>query len=465
MNILFIFPPGRGFRIADKKTFPVNPYSPPLGILYLSKILEKNNHNIKVLDFTAEEVKIKKLRKLVFWSDIIGMTIITSSFEKTKELAKFITKIKKKRPLLIGGPHCALDPKRALQDFKADICVRWESEQNILPIIEYFNNTREISEVPGIYYLDDTGKINKTDDLEFIKNLDNIDFPSRKLVEKYDYGFTLGQKMTKGKTTAIITTRGCPYNCKFCSYNAINPKYRERSVKNVIDELKEIKHQGFKTVIIVDNNFLANKKRVSKIMDEIIENKLNLHFWIMAARVDSAHPALYKKMKRAGVKFIAFGIESANQKILDFYNKKITPNQIRYAVNLSHNMGFITSGSFIFGAPMETKEAIEQTINFACDLPLDIAHFLTLGYYRGAPLWEKAVKEGKISLEEYIVDADSRRNLSLFSKEELNNFCLYANKRFYFNPKYLFRQFFKAIKKIDFCFVKAGLRMFLIKEE
>ncbi len=465
MNFLFIFPPGRGFRIADKKTLPVNPYSPPLGILYLSAILEKDGHSIEVLDLTAENVEREKLKSLISWSDVIGLTICTSSFEQSKELAKFIRNIEKNKPFLIGGPHCALDPEDALMDFDSDICVKWEGEQNILDIVDALNGKKDLSAIKGICYCDKKGLIKKTADLDVIKDLDKIVFPARHLVEKYDYGYILGQKMTDGKTTSIITTRGCPYNCRFCGYNAIDPCYRERSVENVIKELRKIVKDGFETVIIVDNNFLANKKRVGKIMDKVIENNFNLNFWVMAARVDSADPVIYKKMKDAGVKFISFGIESANQKVLDFYNKRTTPDQIRNAVHLSHKMGFITSGSFIFGAPMETKEDIEDTIRFARSIPLDIAHFLTLGYYRGSEMWDEAVKNGKVRSDEYIVDADSNRGLSKLSKEELNDYCLYAHKKFYFNPKYLFRQIFRAFKKWDFRFIKAGLRMFFIRDD
>ncbi len=463
MKFLLIFPPGRGFRIADKKTFPVNPYSPPLGILYLSTILEKDSNEIKILDLTAENIDEEKLREEISWADVVGITICTSSLEESRDIAKTIRKYLDKRTFIIGGPHCALDPVDAINDFKADICVKWEGEEIILDIADAIEGRKDFSKIPGICYKKN-GEVKKTEVIDVIKDLDSIMFPSRHLVEKYDYGFMLGEKMTKGKTTSIITTRGCPYNCRFCGYSAIDPIYRERSIKNVVEELKEIIKMGFKTVIIVDNNFLANRKRVGKIMDKIIENKFDLDIWIMSARVDSADEELYKKMKKAGVKFISFGIESANQEILDYYNKKTTVKQITYAIKLAHKIGFITSGSFIFGAPIETEKHIKKTIKFAKTIPLDIAHFLTLGYYRGSPLWNEAFKQGKIKSDEYIIDADSNRGLGNIKKEKLNDYCIKAHYSFYMNPKYILRQILRLIKTGDFSFFKAGFRMFLIKE-
>lgn len=463
MKVLFIFPPGRGFRIADKKTFPINPYSPPLGILYLSTILERNGHEIDVLDLTAENIDENKLKTKISWADAVGMAICTSSLNESRKLGEFIRNCDNEKPFLIGGPHCALDPVQALKDFNADICVKWEGEQSILDIIDALEGKKNLSKIPGICYKKN-GSIKKNLQLDVNKNLDALSFPARHFIEKYEYGFILGEKLTNGKTTAIITTRGCPFNCRFCGYNAIDPVYRERSVENVIEEFKEIVKMGYKTVIIVDNNFLANKKRVGKIMDKIIENGFDLDIWIMAARVDSAEKGLYEKMRDAGVKFISFGIESANQEILDFYDKKTTVEQIRYAINLSNEMGFITSGSFIFGAPIETKQHIENTIKFAKDVPLDVAHFLTLGYYRGSPLWEEAVNTGKLRSDEYIIDADAARGLGNLTKAELNNYCIQAHKSFYLNPKHIKRQMIKVLKTGDFRFFKAGLRMFLIKE-
>jgi len=138
-------------------------------------------------------------------------------------------------------------------------------------------------------------------------------------------------------------------------------------------------------------------------MDGLIELDSDIELIIDGARIDSADRDLYKKMKKANVKFIGYGIESGNQDVLDFYNKKITLEQIRKAINLCNEMNFITRATFILGAPFETKQHFEKTIKFACSLPLDIAIFRPLNYCPGAELWDEAVKQGKIMKNEKLL--------------------------------------------------------------
>ncbi|KYK32356.1 MAG: hypothetical protein AYK22_07490 [Thermoplasmatales archaeon SG8-52-3] len=463
MRFLFIFPPGQRFIISEKRVLPPGPYSPPLGLLYLSTMLEKKGHTVEVLDYNAENVKESELIKKIDSADVIGMTIYTNSLNESIDLAHLIKDYNPTIPLLIGGPHCNITPEKSIIDLNADICATGDVEVIICAIADVLKGKGNLSSIPGIYYKD-KGEIKQTIPMQPIKNLDSLPFPARHLVSKYEYGFFIGEKLTNGRTTSIITSRGCPNHCRFCGYNSIRSNYDERSVENVIEEIEDIVSQGYYSIIIADNNFLANKNRAEKIMDKIIEKELKINMWIMGARVDSAERRLFEKMRDAGVSFICFGLESGNQDVLNVYDKKTTLNQITEAIRLSKEMGFFTSGNFIIGATIETKKHIENTIKFAKSLPLDVAHFLILRYVYGSPLWNKAVEEGMIKQDEYSVIADSMRNLGLFTKEELKNYCMKAHRNFYLNPRYILRQLFYAFKNKDFRFIKAGLNMFTTHE-
>jgi radical SAM superfamily enzyme YgiQ (UPF0313 family) len=251
-----------------------------------------------------------------------------------------------------------------------------------------------------------------------------------------------------------MTSRGCPFHCRFCNTHVIHKTFRQRSAENVVKELQEIQDR-YKSVMIADDNFLADKKRAIKIMEGIIQEKVDLDLFISGVRVDSAERHLYTKMKKAGVKFISFGIESGNQDILDYYNKKVTLSQIRKAVNLAKEMKFITMANFIFGAPIETKNHVDKTIKFSLSLPLDYAVFRRLSYQFGTELWKEAVEAGKINEnEKYFYYADSRKKLSNFSKEELNEYCKKAFKRFYLRPTYIINAITKSIMRKDFNMIK-----------
>lgn len=463
MNYLFIFPPGRGFKIAIKKIFPMNPFSPPLGILYLSSMLEKNDHNVEVLDYSASPVNESELSRKIRSVDAVGMSITTSSLEPSLKLAKFIQENDPDIPLIIGGPHCTLIPDRSILDFNANICVVGDGEFIINKIAENIEGKRDLNTIPGIYYLE-RGKIKKTNLIQVASDLNLIPFPARHLVEKYDYGYFANEKLTNGKTTAIITSRGCPNRCKFCGYQGIAPYYNERSVDNVIKEFDEIIAQGYHSIFIVDNNFLANKKRAIKIMDRIIERKMNIDMWILGARVDSVQRELWERMRDAGVKFLTFGIESGNQDVLNFYNKRTNLQQVKKAIILSKEMGFFTSGSFIIGAPIETKKHIEDTIKFAKSLSLDLAQFMLLSYICGSPLWKEAVDKKKIPNNTYGVYANSRLGLGNFTEEELKKYCVKAYRQFYLNPQFIWRQMKYAFRKKDLKYIKMGLNMFNMRK-
>lgn len=166
-------------------------------------------------------------------------------------------------------------------------------------------------------------------------------------------------------------------------------------------------------------------------------------------------------MKKAGVTFISYGIESGNQDVLDFYNKQITLSQIRKAVKLSYEIGFFTIGTFIIGAPFETKQHIENTIKFARSLPLDVSFFLPLTYQKGSYLWEMENKNGNISEDDgYLIVSDSKRGLGNFTSDEIYYYCNMAFKKVHFTPKYVMRQFYKSLKKGDFTLIKQGFNYY-----
>jgi radical SAM superfamily enzyme YgiQ (UPF0313 family) len=212
---------------------------------------------------------------------------------------------------------------------------------------------------------------------------------------------------------------------------------------------------NYRHVAFSDDCFPSNKKQAYEIFDAIINEQLDMKFYITAARVDFADKELYNKMKKAGVVHIQFGLESGNQDVLDFYNKNITIEKITNALNLSHDIGFFTSGTFILGAPFETRQHFNNTIRFAKNLPLDSVSFLPLRYMAGSDLWSNAVNEGTIFVDEYLVDAGSEKGLGLFTTKETIDFCKRAQRLFYLRPKFITNLLISSLKRNDFSFLKS----------
>ena len=429
---------------------------PPLGLLYIGAILEEKGHSVKVIDFRSEENPVETIKKYLPTVDVVGINVYTKACEKVRQLAKIIKQHDPELPIIIGGPHCLFYPDKALVDIpEADISVEAEGEPVVNNILEALQGDKDFSKIHGVRYRKNNEiRIGKTPIVIF--DLDSIPFPSRHLVEKYEYGKVGKYFFYKPRFTTMLTSRGCPFKCRFCTRHISSiEKYRVRSAENVINELIEIS-QKYKSVSIVDDNFLVDKKRVHRVMDGIIENGIDMEIYIQGARVDSADRNLYKKLKKAGVKHLYFGLESGNQDVLDFYKKKITLPQIRKTINLCREMEFFTIGNFILGAPIETKRHIEQTIKFANSIPLDIAVFNPLGYQRGSDLWNEAVKNGKIKKDEKTI-ADSRKGLGNFTPEELEKYCVKATKRFYLRPGYISKQILRCIIEKNSNIIKIGL--------
>jgi len=435
---------------------------PPLGLEYIGASLEKAGNKVEIIDFGAENVTIEQLKNSLIKSDIVGMSVYTNIYSIAANIAKVIKELGPDIPLIIGGPHCTHQKERSLYQIpNADLCIELEGEFALLDVVKYVKGSKKLSDINGIHYRENN-KIKSGKPPKAIEDLDTLPFPARHLVEKYDYGNFLWGLQPKKKFTSMITTRGCPFNCRFCTrYGNIKEwRFRSRTPENVVKEIQEISEK-YKSIMIVDDNFLTDTKRTNKIFDQILELKIDLEYYILGARVDTAERELYKKMKKAGVKYISFGIESGNQDVLDFYNKKITLHQIRKAVNLANEMNFITQGDLILGAPIEKKEHIENTINFVSSLPLDIVLFQPLDYEMGSELWIEAVKNNKISKDEFSVKADSRRGLGHFTSEELDNYVKKAHRHFYFNPKYTSKLFTKLYKQKDLNHFKTVSRLAL----
>ncbi len=431
---------------------------PPIGLLYIASSLENEGYKVEVIDYYCEKNPIEKIQRHLKSSDAIGINVYSKSIPEISHIINIIKEIDSDIPIILGGPHCTFHPDSALIDIPADISVEGEAEQSIKEVAKALNQSKDFSEIPGVYYRKNN-EIKKGKPFKLINDLDSIKFPARHLIDKYVYCYGKINKeyFYTPKFTCMMTSRGCPFRCSFCTRHMVTSTYRKRSADNVVNELKII-DEKYDSVGMLDDNFLQDKKRVFKIMDKIIDSRIDLNIYVLGARVDSADSELYKKMKKAGVTHISFGIESGNQDIIDFYNKKITLKQIAKAVTLAKKMDFLVTGSFILGAPFETIDHIKKTVKFACSLPLDFAVLSPLSYDYGSDLWNNAVKEGRINedIDGYSVPADSLKGLGNFTNQELIELCKKGMNKFYSRPSYITKRLFTSLINKDFNAIRTG---------
>jgi anaerobic magnesium-protoporphyrin IX monomethyl ester cyclase len=378
--------------------------SPPLGILYLGAVLRNHGVEVSALDQPAKGLTVEEA---VNWAskedpDILGFSTFSSSGRTAVAICK---RAKEQNPNIVtvfGNIYATLNPERILMKYPSiDLIVRGEGERTVTELVSRLGNGGDLREVRGISFREG-GKIISNPDRPLIENLDSIPFPDRKLLDSDYHCMILGVNVAPKKFTSIVSSRGCVYRCRFCNCTQFcQNRWRHRSVQNTLEELNLLVGDGYKQFIFSDDNFTTNKKRVIELCRAIRREKMDVDL-ICEGRVDNCSYEMLWEMARAGCRVMYFGIESANQRILDYYNKQATPQQAENAVKTARKAGMdIIIGSFIVGAPDETREEIQNTINFAKKNPIDFPQFNILGVYPGMDIWSELVAKQIINEEEY----------------------------------------------------------------
>ena len=451
MRVRFIYP---GAEWAySKERVKSDPFSPPLGILYLASQLKAAGHDVKVADFYAEHYTKKRLKEVIADADLIGMTLTSFTMKDALPIAKQIKAAAPEVPFIIGGPHVTLYPSKSLDLTGADISVAGEAEGSIIPLVEAIASGGcegpMLKEIPGVTFRTKDGFVSGPPGT-FAKDLDALPFPDRSLVEDYDYGYLLGSKISKGRFTTIITSRGCPMRCRFCTRVVVSMgRYRARTAENVIEEVKAVHDEGYETVMFVDDNFMANRRRTLRILEGLIKADLDLEF-IAQGRVDGVDDEIFTAMRKAGIRVLLLGIESGNQEVLDFYKKKTTLEQIERCVRMARKHDIVTVGTIILGAPIETREHFQRTVDFLNGIPVDLVHFFQLELAAGSDMWKEAVADGIITEDDYLVYVGKEKGYGNMTSDEIFQWVQEAHKKFYIRPGWWLDQIWQGFRRRDF---------------
>ncbi len=396
MKLLLVAPPS-GY----KNTIP----KPPLGLAYIAAYLEKKSaHETKIVDMYSHGTSIDSLLNeiKVFSPEIVGFSAVTPQINIVGDIAKAIKEsIGEDICLVVGGPHSSTVPERTLAENPyLDIAVFGEGEETMLELSNTLDRNGSLSSVAGIAYRSNgTTKLNQARPL--IRNIDEIPFPAW---HKLDMGTYLNfNYLFNKKAFPIITSRGCTGKCTFCDAQGVwSGRLRMRSAGNIVDEMSALKSTyGVNHIVIVDDNFTINKQRAELVCNEMEKRDLKIT-WECNGRVDRVNKEMLDMMKRAGCIYIAYGIESGSQEILDYTIKKITLEQIRTAVKLTKESGMRVGGFFMMGFPPETEEHIKKTVAFIKELDLDwVSELSMLVPYPGTEIYNDMKREGLLIREDW----------------------------------------------------------------
>ncbi|TKJ18469.1 MAG: hypothetical protein CEE43_17860 [Promethearchaeota archaeon Loki_b32] len=398
---------------------------PPLGLEYIAANID-DIADVRIIDRRTKSLNLNVFSKIIeqFQPDYVGISVNYSSQIYVSHRIASIAKTYGSRTV-VGGWHPTLVPSETLEFKSFDIVVRGEGEITMRELIQ---SDSPIG-VAGLSYKRNGKQIHNPDreliDLKHIQS-PNRQFRSASAKKTYNFfGFPVD---------SIETGRGCPFTCNFCCIPYFYKKtYRRRANQDIINELQsfEIKKRS-SIVFIVDDNFIVDRKSVVELCDAIIRNSIKKYF-ITQARVDTIvkYPKIFEKMADAGFFYLFLGLESFSDQTLEKLNKRIGFSQIKLAIKILHDLGYIIQGNIILGANIEdTNQDLESTIEIAKSLDIDIPTFSLMTPFPGTKLMEQALKEDLLLTKDWkdynwSVPVLKYQNLS---SDDLNYYLTKANE-------------------------------------
>ncbi|MCD6512045.1 MAG: B12-binding domain-containing radical SAM protein [Thermoplasmata archaeon] len=432
MKILLLSPP----TISAIKAI-VGTTGPPLGLAYLASMV-RDGHDIHIVDSLAEDYTYEDVDRIIrsYDPDVIGITSTTSMIPDAYTVAKMAKKHNENVKIVIGGPHVTFVPEKTFKECPCiDFIVRGEGEITFKQLIDALEKNRDVSNILGLS-INMGGKIKNNPPRPLIKDVDTIPMPSYDLLpmEKYQVdGVRFG---------TVMTSRGCPFNCAFCSSSLqFGKRWRGHSDSRVIEELKYL-HEKYRIheIEFLDDTFTLNRPRAIRITKRIVEEGLDIS-WTASSRVDLFNEEIAQSLKRGGCHTVYFGIESGSKRTLDFIGKRITPEQSLAAVKKAKKYKLRALGAFIIGFPDETKKDIKKTIKFSKRVGVDYAQFTIATPYPGTRLWNYSLSKNLIlsfNWRKYTT-LDPVMKLKNFTSQQITKLLQKAYISFYIRPLYLIK--------------------------
>ncbi|MGA2192127.1 MAG: radical SAM protein [Nitrospirota bacterium] len=350
---------------------------PRLGTVLLSTILKGLGYRTKAF---IEDIAKPDWKEIETY-DIVGISTITSTAKRAYKLADDLRA--KGKTVIMGGPHPTFLPDEALEH--SDYVVRGEGEETLVELLDAIASGSSLEDIRGLSFRTASGTIHSPK-RELIADLDRHPAPDFSLV----HGWT-------GKTIMpMATSRGCPFDCRFCSViHMFGRKYRFKSIERILEELREAEtFTGF--VFFIDDNFTADKKRTKELLQRMISGGIRLK-WSAQVRSDAAKDReLLRLMKKAGCTNVFVGFESINPNTLKLFNKKQGIEDIVEAVKAFHEHGIRIHGMFVLGSDTDDLETIRNTERFARKMRIESVQLMILTPLPGTPVYEEMKAEGRL---------------------------------------------------------------------
>ncbi len=427
----------------------------PLWLAYATGVLEQNGFKTKLVDAPAAGYDLQCVLDQAesFQPRLVVMDTSTPSIYNDVKVAEAIKSRVPETFITLVGPHVSALPEASLQISPViDAVARREYDYTVRDLAQLLDGGGDLSTVLGLSYRDDDGTVIHNADRPFIEDLDALPFVSQVYarhlrVEDYFYS------ITRYPEVAIVTGRGCPYQCTYCLWpqTLTGHGYRRRSVANVADEFEFIAHElaQVKEVFVEDDILTVHQEHAVELAKELIRRGNRLPF-TANSRPDVSYETL-RRLKQAGLRLLCVGFESGDQDVLDAMRKGSRVEQFYRFRQDAGRAGVLVHGCFMAGCPGETRGSLSKTLALARQLNPDTAQFFPLMAYPGTEAYEWARRNGYLISEdfgEWLTPEGLHRstvNLPGLSAEEVVEWCDHARRSFYLRPRYVWAKVWEAI--------------------
>lgn len=437
---------------------------PPLSLAYIAGQIKDISEPL-IIDSGPADLDLENTLKTIKKFNPNLIIISTATPTINNDLEWFASKIKKEKPniqIAAIGIHVTALPQITMESFShLDFIIMGEPEITAKKLIDALKHNQKLNEISGLVYRD-KNKIITNEQRKFTEDIDNLSFPYWPGINFKNYKMPIINK----PFNLITFARGCPFSCKFCVAHVYYGKIiRRRRPEKIIEEIKQNIKMGIKDFlfwtefITSDYNYLKNFLNLLRI--EGLHRKIR---WVSNSRVDFADYEIFKEMKRAGCWQIALGLEFGNNEILKLSWKgaNATVEQGRKAIEMAHGAGIVADGHFILGYPGETEKTMQETIDFACSLPLTFAHFYAATPFPGSTLYKEALENNWLIEPNWRKTSQDIYNLNTadLTKKTVEKYINKAYKKFYLRPKTIWNIAMIAKTPLQFLnTVKLGIKL------
>jgi len=440
--VLLVNPP---WHFSDSQTMIINSAVkercyPPLGLGLLAGYLEKCGAEVRIVDMQALSGDLQELvppRK----PDFVGITANTVLVDKAYAVAEAVKKIWPETRVVFGGIHPTMRPREVLENPHVDYVIRGEGERSLSLLVGGVDPDR----IPGLARRTNGGYW-ENPLLDYIENLDEMPMPGYHLLPMHLYNPPLGGAL-RTPSISIFSSRGCPGRCTYCN-SAMIKKLRFRSAGKVVEEIEYLAaNYGIRELAFYDDTFCANKKRVRNFCRMLIERKTDLT-WTCFSRIDYADRQTLELMAESGCHMICYGVESADQAILENIRKHLNLDKVVPVTRMTQKAGIRVRLSFMLGNPGETRETLEKNVRFAIEADPDFAQFLITTPFPGTEMYEWAERRGYLATRDWSKYDfwNVVMKLPTVTEEDIYHYARTSHRRFYLRLRFFWRFFINLFR-------------------